>query len=256
MKPASLAGLTAGAAAALCAASAHAVTFAEFGAVNDSSNLSWTQSASLTSGALATTGAGASANTTFSFLTPALATLANLPALFTLSATAPADDPAGSALGLTVQQDLTGSFSFIYDGATPLTVGTHVYTSGANLLSGTFSGAELVGAAGSAAAGLPQSATLLSGLVDYSSDFTGIAATGAKGFSIALTSVLPYFGATSGQALSAFTSVATGSFASDVASTGGGGGPAPEPATWAMMLVGLGGVGVAARGQKRRAAQD
>jgi hypothetical protein len=253
MKPASLAGLSAGAAAVLCAASAHAVTFAEFGAVNDSPNLTWTQSASMTSGALATTGAGASANTTFTFLPPALAILANLPALFTLSATAPADDPAGSALGLTAQQDLSGSFSFIYEGAAPLTLGSHTYHAGANLLSGTFSGAELVGA--TATGILPQSATLLSNAVSYSSDFTGVATTGAKAFSIALTSVLPYYGAASGQSLNSFGAVATGSFGSDLTSSGGGGvGETPEPATWAMMLIGLGGVGVAARSRKRHAA--
>jgi hypothetical protein len=47
--------------------------------------------------------------------------------------------------------------------------------------------------------------------------------------------------------------VTTGSFASDIAAGGGGGG-VPEPVTWATMLLGFGGIGLAARRARRKSA--
>ncbi|HEX4181937.1 MAG TPA: PEPxxWA-CTERM sorting domain-containing protein [Caulobacteraceae bacterium] len=235
-----------GLAASLSAASAQALTFADYGAANSDANLDWTQSTSMTSGVLSTT---ASDSAMFSFLAPGLTTLANLPATFTLSATAPAVDPAVSALGQVAQQNLSGTFSFTYNGSTPLVVGSHTFTTGANLLSGTFSGAELVGPANGSTSSL-QDAIFSGGSVSYASDFATFASTGDKGFSLDLTSVLPFFGATPGNALNSFTAVSTGSFASDI-SSGGGAGGVPEPMTWAMMLLGFGGIGVAARRKRR-----
>ena len=234
----------------VCAAPARATTFAEYDAATSDANLDWTQSASLTGGTLSTTGAGVSANTYFTFLAPALSALANLPALFTLSATAPDGDPAVLASDQLAEENLSGTFSFTYTGSTPLMVGSHVYMTGANLLSGTFSGAELVGpAAGST--GSFQDAILSGGTVAFTSDIASFATTGDKGISLELTSVLPIFNAFPGQSLSSFSAVSTGSFASEL--NGGGGGGVPEPATWAAMLIGFGAIGISARRSRAKA---
>jgi hypothetical protein len=203
------------------------------------------------SGSLSTTGVGASADTVFSFLAPNLSSLSDLSALFTLSATAPASDPAVSGAGQVAEQNLSGKFSFTYTGSTPLTVGGHTYMTGANLLSGTFSGATLVGPANGSTSSF-QDAIFSGGTVTFASDIAQFATTGDKGMSLSLTSALPFFGATPGDSLGSFSAVSTGSFASDLATNGGGGG-VPEPITWALMLVGFGGIGTAIRRDRRKA---
>jgi hypothetical protein len=232
------------AAAGLCAAPAQAVTFAEYGATSSAANLNWTLSSNLTSGTLATTGFGASAKTSFDFLTTGLSALGNLPATFTLNATTASNDPAVTGLGQIAEQNLSGTFSFIYSGLTPLIVGSHTFTTGANLLSGTFTGAEIVGP-NNGSTGSIQDAILSGGTVTFTSAFEKFSATGDKGLSLELTSVLPFLGAAEDDALNSFTAVSTGSFASDIASGGGAG--VPEPATWAVMLIGFGGIGAAIR---------
>jgi len=239
------------AAAGLCAAPAQAVTFADYSATSSAANMSWTLSSNLTSGTLATTGFGASAKTFFSFLTPGLSTLANLPATFTLSATTPSNDPAVTAFGQIAEQNLSGTFSFIYSGLTPLTVGSHTFTTGANLLSGTFTGAEIVGP-NNGSTGSVQDAILSGGTVSFTSAFEKFSVSGDKALSLELTSVLPFLGANEDDALNSFTSVSTGSFASDIASGGGGG--IPEPATWAVILLGFGSIGATIRRSRAKAA--
>ena len=251
MRVLSLTAAACGLALCLCAAPVQATTFAEYGASSSDPNLDWTLSSDLTGGSLATTGVGASANTFFSFLTPALSSLSNLSASFTLTATAPSGDPAVSGLGQTAEQNLSGSFSFVYTGASPLVVGSHTFLTGANLLSGTFSGAEIIGPS-DGSTGSVQDAILSGGSVSYTSDIVQFSSTGDKGLSLALTSVLPFFGANPGNALSSFTAVSNGSFASEL--NGGGGGGIPEPATWAAMLLGFGGIGLAARRARSRPA--
>jgi len=231
--------------------SAQAMTFADYSATSSDANISWTQSTSLTSGVLSTTGVGASAATYFSFLTPALSSLADLPALFTLSASAPASDPAQTGLGQIAEQNLSGTFSFIYTGSAPLVVGTHTYTTGANLLTGTFTGAEIIGP-DFGSTGSVQDAIFSGGTVSFTSAIASFSPIGDKALSVELTSVLPFLSANPTNALSSFTAVSTGSFASDLA-TGGGAG-IPEPVTWATMLLGFGGIGLAARRARRKSA--
>jgi len=242
-----------GVASALAISSAaQAVTFADYSATSSDPNISWTQSTNLTSGALSTTGVGASANTYFSFLTPALSSLSDLQALFALTATAPAVDPAQTGFGQIAQQDLSGSFSFVYTGSAPLVVGTHTYVTGADLLTGTFTGAEIIGP-NCGSTGSVEDAIFSGGTVTLTSDIVKFSPVGDKALSVELTSVLPFLGANAGGSLGSFTAVSTGSFASDIAAGGGGGG-VPEPVTWAMMLLGFGGIGMAARRARRRSA--
>jgi hypothetical protein len=255
MRTLTIATMAAGLAATAFAGSAGAVTFADYGAASSDANLTWTQSSNTLSGALSTTGVSGGAQTVFSFLTPTLSSLSNLPALFTLTATAPASDPAVSGVGQIAEQNLSGSFSFIYDGTTTLTVGSKTFAPGANLLSGTFAGATLVGPANGSTSSF-QDAIFSGGTVSFSSDLASFSPTGDKGLSLALTSVLPFFGVTTpGTALNSFSAVSTGSFAADLAGGGGAGG-VPEPVTWAIMLLGFGGVGASLRRERHRAARS
>lgn len=249
MKSVNVAAALFGVAVGLCGLSAHAMTFADYGAVGSAANLDWTQSSSLTSGVLSTPGSGVS--TSFSFLSAPLSSLTGLSALFTLTATAPAVDPVDPGLlagGVAAQKGLTGAFNFSYAGSTPLVVGTHTYLTGATLLHGTFSGAELFGLNFGSTTSL-QDAVLSGGVVGFTSDFINFSSTGDKALSLALTSVLPIYGALKGSSLLSFTGVSTGSFASDL-SSGGGGGGIPEPAVWAMLLTGFAGVGLVVRRRK------
>ena len=216
---------------------AYAATFAEYDASSSLANLSWTQTAP-DAGTLTTTGDGASAQTVFSFLKPGTATLKELPALFTL--TASSTSAATSAAGFLIEPDVSGTFSFTYDGPANSKIAT-----GADLLSGTFTGASISGPAGGST-GSVQDAIISGGTVSFTSAFVKFAPTGDKALSLSMTSVLPGFSAAAGGAPSSFTGVSTGSFASDIRSGGGAGG-VPEPATWAMMLVGFAGIGLVAR---------
>jgi hypothetical protein len=233
------------------AASAHATTFADYSAASSDPNVAWTQSANLTSGTLATSGMSGSADTVFSFLSAPLSALSDLQALFTLNASGSANDPAIIAGTQVTEPDLSGSFSFIYEGAAPLHVGTNTYMTGANLLSGTFSGADIVGTLGGST-GSVQDAVMSGGTVNFTSDFTSFSPIGDKGVSVEMTSVLPSLNALLGDSLSSFSAVSTGSFAATLVGGGGGGG-VPEPATWAMMFLGFGGIGVLARRARRLA---
>ncbi|MHB8529924.1 MAG: PEPxxWA-CTERM sorting domain-containing protein [Caulobacteraceae bacterium] len=227
------------------AAPAQAVTFADYSATNSNANLQWTKTTK-TTGSLSTTGVGDTASVYFSFLNPVLASLKNIAATFTLSAssnTAAFTDTSGDI----VQPGLGGTFSFVYSGLAPLTVGGHTYTTGTDLLSGDFSGAEIVG---SGSVGVAKDSILSGGNVTFT---TGIdasqlafsnAAGSDKGFSLELTSATPLF-ARSGKVMRTFSANSTGGFSALL--TAGGGGGVPEPATWAMLIAGFAMVGYAVR---------
>ena len=77
------------------------------------------------------------------------------------------------------------------------------------------------------------------------------ASTGDKGFSLSLTSIFPTLSASGGSGLNSFGAVSTGSFYSELTSGGGVGG-VPEPASWALMLVGVGLLGGSLRDRRSR----
>lgn len=216
------------------ASAAQAMTFAQYGASDSTANFSWNQS--MTGGSVA---AGPTTAVEFEFLTTALGALGDLPAIFTLSGASAS--AATSTSGVLVQPGIDGgSFSFTYAGSTPIVWKGHTYTTGANLLSGTFENAAIGGASG-AQSGVFLDDSLAMGTVTFTSDFLKFSDKANQGFSVALTSILPALHL-SGSYLANFTSVTNGGFYADLLGGGGGGG-VPEPAAWALMILGMGAVG-------------
>lgn len=241
-------------------ASAVIETFANFTGVGGS-NIYWKQSASKTGGQLFSithpgdNSIGAVA-TRFRFESPragnrmdVLAALGQLSASFTLNATAASGSPAGSFGGYTIQPLTSGSFSFIYTGLTPLVVAHTTYTTGANLLTATFVSGG--GAAGSlrGSSGSINASTTAGDTITYTSDFLNFSSTVDQDFALSLSSITPPAVFTRNQSLKTFFATATGSFSTDPVPL-----PTaviPEPATWGLLVVGFGLVGLQGRRQNR-----
>jgi hypothetical protein len=252
MKFLGMAAIAAGAVAGLLAAApSQAATFADYSAADGFNNVQWTQSDAFTGGVLSSTSStGGPASVYFSFLTPSLLSLAHLQATFSFTGTAPDGNPAASFAGFLAQPNLAGNFAFTYAGAPDLVVDGHTFHTGANLLSGTFGGAAIVGQNG-ATSGSTLDATSSGGSLVFHSDFLTFLATGDRAFALSMTSIADPLHASPGQSLDSFGAVSTGSFQADIAGGGNQGG-IPEPATWAMMILGFGAVGLTLR--RRRTA--
>lgn len=168
--------------------------------------------------------------TRFSFVNSALAGLGVVNASFSFFSTV-SDNTALSTGGFLVQNIDSGNFSFTYTGAAPLVVGTSTYTTGALLLSGTFTNANIFGTVNGSAGSLFGSTP--TGVVTYASDFMTFAPTTPKDFSLGLTSINPLLNRVNADSsVASFRANATGAFSDTIALV-------PEPQTWGMLLVGL-----------------
>ena len=229
------------------AAPSQAAVIADFSPVSSAVDFDWVKSGG--SGASAGTGghlfsisasnqtSAHAVATEFSFLDPAYDLLKNLPALFTFDATAASGNPADkdTVTGTYAQPGLNGSFSFIYSGATGLVDGFHL-THNENLLSGVFTNAWIQGAGGSGSTNVTfdNGGTLvLTSAVDPLH-----VALDSEEFAFNLLAVSPHFTASKGKALSSFKANGGGNFSAA---------SVPEPATWGLMIVGLGGAGAMLR---------
>jgi hypothetical protein len=101
---------------------------------------------------------------------------------------------------------------------------------GANLLRLTFTSATLAGGGGSGAL----FGSTPGGTVTYTSDFIDFSDATSGDFALSFSGITPGIGA------SFWTGDSTGTFASDASGIGT---EVPEPATWAMMIIGFGGIG-------------
>ncbi len=181
-----------------------------------------------------------SRNVKFSFLQAALSPfVSNVTASFTLFGAT--TSPAQTAFSFKIQPNITGGFSFL--STSVITVGSHVYAAGSNLLSGTFTDVTIAGQNNATSAGFGGS-TGGGAVITFTSDFLTFAPTGDKDFSISLTSLTPVLTATAGKALRSFRAYSTGSFSSDPAPMING---VPEPSVWGLMIIGFGMVGIQTR---------
>lgn len=258
--------VTAAGAAALLAgamfassASATITQFAEIHAVG-TSNVKWVKSrspgtgGSLISIATPTSTSQGAVPVAFSFDNePFLSALTDLPATLNLDITAASGNPALNAGGFLIQGTTSGSFQIIYTGA-PIVIDPMVTISnGSNLLSGTITTGGLAGTKGGTSAGFDASTAGGSTIV-YTSDVLSFVGTQGEDVAFNLTSIINKVGNTNkglqaltGKSLTNFVGTAGGSFSSDPAPSVIG---TPEPSAWALMLLGVGGIGAFARRRK------
>jgi hypothetical protein len=231
-----LAGVAVSCAVVLAGAQAQAVTlvpFATYTQVGAKITMKWQHTGAL-NGKIFSTPNGhttqGSSMVTFNFLDTSKY-LDGLNAKLTLSG----QENGNAATGAVDQSGIHGSFTFTYEGPTTTFMGktyTHDVT---NLLTGVYSLAHITGAGSS---GSFHDSTDV-GTVSYTSDIIGsLPSALARDFSFSLVSVSPPLGYVAGHSLNSFDAGATGIFSA---------GFVPEPATWAMMITGVGLLGLAAR---------
>lgn len=232
-------------AASALAVPAHA-TETSFASFSNAPNGSFT--ATNSGGAGGTLTLSASAFVNFNFLDTALAAdIGTTTANFLFSASS-ANSNFVDAGGLLIQSGFTGSLSFISTQA--VTVGSTTYAAGSNLLTATFTNADLYGKNRDSL----QTGDSGDGTLVYTSDFLTFGNTVSRDYSISLNAITPALtaGLIDGQPgyIESFTSTPAGNFASDPEPVITA--DVPEPATWAMMLVGLGAIGLGLRGSARQ----
>lgn len=237
-------------------ANAVVTTFATYSAVTTAPNIYW-KKVGVSGGSIYTTSTGTattagSTTVNFSFLQPALAALGELKSTFTLSGTTSLGNPAVLLSGFLIQPVVSGSFSFIYAGAAPLTVGSTVYHTGDNLLSAVFTNAAIVGGSGASSGSLSASTSTDAPpipAITYTSAFLDFDETLNQDFSFSLTSITSaLFRANALSSLRTFRASSSGAFSTDPAPVVTA---VPEPAVWGAMLMGFALVGVQVRKRRR-----
>lgn len=214
---------------ALAAPVAAITTFASFIPTSSFPNIFFTGTTS--AGVLSS----AAAPVTFRFLDPNGVSLADFAA--TLNFTA-ATGSAIAAGGIGIVPVTTGTISFT--SAAPV---TYNGVTGTNLLTATFSGGALTALIGGSTASYANS--FPPNAVTFTSSFLDFTATTARDLSLAINAINPSITASSTTGVADFAGTASGNFGADLAA----GSPAgiPEPATWGMMVIGFGLIGVSRR---------
>jgi hypothetical protein len=250
---ATLAAATLAATAMLGAAPASAVvvTFASFSPIGSGANVRWVSSlsnASFYSTATNNAVVPGARNVNFSLLQPSINPFVNnVTARFSLNGVV--TNTVATISGSTItQRNINGSFSFLT--TAPILIGTNVFATGSNLLSGTFTQGAISGTRNTTAGGFTGSTPVST--ITYTSDFLAFIPGSDYDFAWGLSSILPMLNALPVasvplRALRSFRAVAGGNFSSDPAPVVTA---IPEPGVWGMMIVGFGMVGFAARRRK------
>ena len=149
---------------------------------------------------------------------------------------------AESAFGQAIQQGVGGQF--VITSTAPITLDGKTFAAGSVLLSGSFSGGTLAGGQGTTSGGFDV-ANGSGGTLTFTSDFLKFAPTANLGSALNFTSGTTVSGQGLGSldygsdALESFKMDAGGSFSSVPEPLAG----VPEPASWAMLLLGMGLIG-------------
>jgi hypothetical protein len=153
---------------------------------------------------------------------------------------------SGVAATLSPNADQKGFFgSFKILSTSDFWVGLTHYAAGTKLLAGDFMNGEIAGLP-PGSTGAAFAATIGGSVVNFSSDVTGaLKKSIARDLVLNLDAIAPFLDAVPGGALKSFKANADGSFAQA---------GVPEPATWAMMFLGMGALGVAMRRRRALAA--
>jgi PEP-CTERM motif len=218
-------------------ASAHAATLLSYSAVGNGFNLTWTEAASKTGGTLST-----SAHNIVSVTMPGSAQ--PIEANLTLTGSSTTAASATSLPGGTTFLDQPiASGTFTFTAVNAFTFDSKSEAAGTVLLAGGFADANL---SGNARSSLGQIDVDLGNITSISSGVNGLelGPVGEDTFALALTSITSSL-QIKGQSIASFQGVSAGTFT---------GTAVPEPASWAMMLVGFGGLGAAMRSRRKLAA--
>jgi hypothetical protein len=235
------------AAAASCAASvAHAASiyeFAEFSQLSSApANVFWDNPGNTTSAVFSTGAAGKSIAVPiqFSFVNnPALSSVTDVSATLLIS-NAGVAGVAATKTPILDQKGIFGDFQILYSGLSDLVISGIHYSTGTNLLSGTFTNGQL---SGQGPKGNIIAATNASS-VTFTSAIPGALINSTKrDVTFSLSAVTPNLGAIKDKALKSFSANANGQFDQGV----------PEPATWTMLILGMAALGAAARRRRAQA---
>ena len=173
----------------------------------------------------------------FRFTNPGLASLGLISAQWTFNAT----EASASTFDGYPTAVFGGTFAYAYVGPVVVTAGGVTLHPGDNLLSGSF-GQGIFSGSGSAAS-LNASAAGVKNVV-LSSSLLKFDPAGGAGIAFSFTSIVPPTEVVPSGQLADFTAVASGNFAASPAA-------APEPATWALSLLGFGALGAVMRTRRR-----
>jgi hypothetical protein len=184
------------------------------------------------------TGLALTANDTvrFRFTDPGLSSLGLISAHWIFNAT----EKSAKADGSVETAHFDGTFSYSYVGPNVVTAGGHTITAGDNLLTGTFSDGYFSSTGSAASLNASSSGA---GNVVLSSGLLSFIPTAEEGLSLSFTSIVPPTEIVAPGKLADFTAVSSGTFAAGLSAV-------PEPATWALMLMGMGGLGAALRSRR------
>lgn len=157
---------------------------------------------------------------------------------------------AQTAFGQAIQSGIGGQF--VITSTAPITLDGKTYAAGSVLLAGTFSGGTLSGAVGSSSGGFDVS-NGSGGALTFTSDFLKFAPAASLGSALNFTSGETSTGAGlssldyGSDALESFSMDAGGSFSSVPEPNSA----VPEPASWAMIILGMGLMGSVLRRRGR-----